>query len=48
MVQKFFQENIKELFLKKKYKEIVLNIEKNFGLKKNLLVSLIYQVCAKF
>ena len=34
MVQKFFQENIKELFLKKKYKEIVLNIEKNFGLKK--------------
>ena len=34
MVQKSFQENIKELFLKKKYKEIVLNIEKNFGLKK--------------
>ena len=34
MVQKSFQENVKELFLKKKYKEIVLNIEKNFELKK--------------
>ncbi len=30
MIEKSFQENIKELFLKKKYKEVVSSIEKNF------------------
>ena len=33
MLDKSFQENIRELFLKKKYQEIVSTIDKNFKLK---------------